>query len=491
MSAEAELDRDWPVVILGAGFAGLAMGARLVAEGRRDFVILEREAELGGTWHVNRYPGCACDVPSHLYSLSFAPNPDWTRSYSPQPEIWRYQRAVAERFGLGAHIVLGADVKRARFDATSARWRLELADGRELRGHVLVSGVGGLSTPALPDIRGRERFAGPSFHSQTWDHGCPLAGRRVAVIGTGASAIQFVPQIVPQVAHLDLYQRTPPWILPKDDRPFSAAERAVFRRVPGAQSLYRTALYWQHEWRAAALVFATGLVRLAEKEARAHLEAQVSDPALRAALTPDYRLGCKRVLLSNDYYPAVARPNLQLVTTGIREIVEDGVVTEDGVHRPADVLIHGTGFKANDPIARGVIFGRDGLDLVDAWREGPEAYKGTTVAGFPNLFFILGPNTGVGHTSVLFMMEAQIRYILGALRCLGESDCHWLEVRPAAQAAFNLDLARRLERTVWSAGGCSSWYRTAAGRNVTLWPGFTFEFDRRLRRFDLEQYARG
>jgi cation diffusion facilitator CzcD-associated flavoprotein CzcO len=480
---------DQRLALVGAGFSGLGMAARLRQAGERDFTIYEREPGVGGTWRLNHYPGCACDVESHLYSLSFAPNPDWTRTFAAHDEIRAYLEGVVTRFDLAPHLRLSTAVRRLDWDEQRAHWRLTLDDGAETTARCVVAGMGGLSRPALPDLPGLTTFRGPVFHSQQWDHGLDLRGKRVAVVGTGASAIQFVPRIQPVVGRLDLYQRTPPWVLAKRDRPIRPWLRSLFRALPAAALAYRGALYAWLEAQVVAFTAAPGLMRAARHLALGHLRAQIADPALRARLTPDYAMGCKRILLSNDYYPALAQPNVEVVTTGLRAVHPDGIETQDGCVRPCDVLILGTGFQASDPLPRGVVFGRDGRDLLDTWPQGPEAYKGTLTTGFPNLFFLMGPNTGLGHSSMVYMIESQIAYVMDALRRMEAHGLAAVDVRPEVQAAYNEALQRRAQKAIWSVGGCRSWYlHPVSGRNVTLWPGATFAFRRQTRRFDLESY---
>ncbi|AOY92248.1 4-hydroxyacetophenone monooxygenase [Cupriavidus sp. USMAA2-4] len=477
------------IAIVGSGFAGLAMAIRLKQSGQHDFAILEKADAVGGTWRDNHYPGCACDVQSHLYSFSFAPNPGWSRMFSTQPEIRAYLEHCADRFGLRPHLRLSHELRRAAWDEAGACWRLEMADGRRLSARVLVSGMGGLSRPAYPRIPGLDSFAGEAFHSQHWNHGYDFRGKRVAVIGTGASAIQFVPQVAPRAGHLDLYQRTPPWIMPKPDRRVTAAERWLFRHLPFTQKLVRTGIYWALESRVLGFVVHPGLMKLVERVARRHIQRQVPDAALRARLTPDYTIGCKRVLISNDYYPALTRANVDVVSTGIARVEPDAIVLADGTRRETDCIIFGTGFHATDPIPRGVILGRDGVDILDAWRDGAQAYLGTTVAGFPNFFMVVGPNTGLGHSSMVFMIESQVAYILDALQRMRAGHVHAVDVRAEVQRDFNDGLQARLGHAVWSAGGCASWYLDPrTGRNTTLWPGFTWQFRRATATFRLADY---
>ncbi len=485
-SPDAEDVRQTRVAIVGAGFSGLGMAIRLKQAAIDDFVVLERGEDVGGTWRDNTYPGAACDVPSHLYSFSFAPNPHWSRTYSPQREIRDYLRRTADRCGVRPHIRFGHEVRDASWDEGAQQWRITTAQGR-FAARMLIFGNGPLAEPSVPAIPGLDRFAGTLFHSARWDHGHDLTGQRVAVIGTGASAIQFVPHIQPRAGHLTLFQRTPPWIVPRLDRPISGRRRTLFRAAPIAQRARRTAIYWQREIGALGLVYRPPMMQAAERIARAHLEAQVADPALRAKLTPSYTMGCKRILLSDDFYPALTQPNVEVVTDHIREVRARSVVTDDGVERPIDTIILATGFHVTDNPIYQRVHGRDGRALTDAWHDGPRAYLGAAVAGFPNLFIMIGPNTGLGHTSMVFMIESQLAYILDCLRVMDRRGLGAVDVRLDAQDAYNDELQRRMRRTVW-ASGCASWYLAANGRNTTLWPGFTWEYRLRTRRFDPKNY---
>ena len=474
------------VAIIGTGFGGLGASIRLRQEGFEDFLIFERASDVGGTWRDNSYPGCACDVQSHLYSFSFAPNPDWTRSYSPQPEIWDYLKRCARDFGVLPHIRFRHEVREAAWNEGEQLWRLETSQGT-FRARVLVLASGALSEPALPDLPGLDRFKGKAFHSARWEHGYELAGRRVAVIGTGASAIQFVPEIQPRVERMYVFQRTPPWIMPRTERVLREGERRMFRRFPLLQRAARGSLYLLRE------MFVFGfrnlrLSRLVERIALRHLERSVPDPILRAKLTPRYSIGCKRILVSNNYLPALTRPNVELVTAGIEEVREHSVLDREGVERPVDAIIFGTGFRATDPPLAKHVRGRGGLTLDAVWNGSPRAHLGTTVAGFPNLFILMGPNTGLGHTSVVIMLEAQIEHLLQALGYMRGGGFAAIEPRPEAQAAFVEEVERRMEGTVWTAGGCASWYLDRTGRNSTLWPDFTWRFRRRVARLDPAEY---
>ncbi|HEX2210084.1 MAG TPA: NAD(P)/FAD-dependent oxidoreductase [Longimicrobium sp.] len=479
--------RDVRIAIIGSGFGGLGTAIRLKRQGMDDFVILERAGDVGGTWRDNTYPGCACDVQSHLYSFSFAPNPDWSRSFSPQPEIQGYLQRCARDFGILPHVLFHHEVREAWWDDNGRRWRIETSSG-PVTARVLVNAAGALSEPATPDLPGLDGFEGRAFHSARWDHGCDLRGKRVAVIGTGASAIQFVPEIQRQVERLYVFQRTPPWILPRHQRELRAGERSLFRRVPAAQKAVRGAIYLARE--AFVLAFRNPrAMGVAQRVALRHLRQSIPDPVLRAKLTPDWTMGCKRILLSNDYLPALAQPNVEVVTDGIAEVRARSLVTADGTEREVDAIIFGTGFQPTDPPLAHRTRGRGGRTLAEVWAGSPRAHAGTTVAGFPNFFMLMGPNTGLGHTSVVYMLEAQIEHLMGALRHMGAHGIAALEPRREAQEAFVDAVDRRMTGTVWTSGGCRSWYLDATGRNSALWPDFTWRFRRRVARFEPAEYA--
>ncbi|RLP55310.1 MAG: NAD(P)/FAD-dependent oxidoreductase [Ketobacter sp.] len=477
------------VAIVGSGFAGLGMAIKLKQKGDDDFIVFEKESGIGGTWRVNHYPGCACDVPSHLYSFSFAPNPNWSRMFAPQPEIKKYLEHCADKYQVLPHVRLNCAVDNARWNEQRGLWQITDQNGKQYTATMLVMGAGGLSTPAYPNIPGKEKFKGKMFHSQDWDHQYSLQGKSVAVIGTGASAIQFVPELQRRAGKVSLFQRTPPWIISKPDRAMNVAERLLFKRFPAAQRLLRDSIYWSLESRVLGLAVNPRLMVLAKRWALKHIRNQISDPELRKKVTPDYTIGCKRILMSDEYYPALDQPNVDVITTGIQEITEDSVITVDGVERKVDAIIFGTGFKANDPVPKDMIFGRNGTDLVDTWVDGPEAYKGTTVSGFPNLFFLVGPNTGLGHNSIVYMIESQLAYVLDAMKYMAKNDVNWVDVAPAAQKSFNAEIQGKLSGSVWNDGGCQSWYlHPVSGKNVTLWPGFTWQFRNQTRHFDSAAY---
>jgi cation diffusion facilitator CzcD-associated flavoprotein CzcO len=475
------------VAILGAGLAGIGMAIRLRQQAIEDFVIIEREDDLGGTWYVNTYPGCQCDVPSVLYSFSFAPNPDWTRSFAPQPEIEEYIRTCATAYDVKRFIRFGHDVSGLRWDEGDRRWEIATDQG-VITADVVVLGTGPLSEPSLPDITGIERFEGTIFHSAEWRHDHDLTGKRVAAIGTGASAIQFVPQIQPTVEHLDVFQRTPPWIVPRPDRPFASWERLLYRRVPLAQRALRAAIYWARELMVLGMVKDPRLAKPAERVAAKHLAHQVSDPDLRSRLTPSFAFGCKRILLSDDYYPALTQANVDLVTEPIQEVRAGSIVTADGVDHEVDTIILGTGFQAAEPPVARMIRGRDGRTMAEHWSDGAQAYLGTSVSGFPNLFMITGPNTGLGHTSMIFMMESQFNYIVDAVEQMRAGGLSSVDVRGDVVGAYNQRLQSKLKGSVWNSG-CASWYLDSRGHNTTMWPDFTWRFRLLTRRFDATRYV--
>ncbi|MEJ7601779.1 MAG: NAD(P)/FAD-dependent oxidoreductase [Kofleriaceae bacterium] len=469
-------------IIVGAGFGGLGMAIRLKQRGEHRFVILEQAHDVGGCWRDNTYPGAACDIPSHLYSFSFAPSWRWTRAYAPQPEIHAYLRTCARTYGLGRHLRFGTTVRGASFDATTGTWVVDTG-ATHLRARALVIACGQLSRPAYPRIPGLETFAGTRFHSARWNHDAPLDGARVAVIGTGASAIQFVPAIAPRVAQLYVFQRSPPYVIPKPDRGFGRRERALYRKLPILGIARRARIYATNELRALTLA----MPRLTAGYAwlfRHHLHRQIQDPALRAKLTPDYPIGCKRVLISNDYYPALARDNVEVVTDAIRGVTPRGIVTADGRERAVDTLIFGTGFTANEFLAPMTIRGLHGT-LDEAWQGGAEAYLGITVTGFPNLFVLYGPNTNLGHNSIVYMLESQFDYVMQALDVLHR--VRRLDVKPEIQHAFNTSLQQQLAGSIW-AGDCTSWYKTPDGKITNNWPGYTFTYRRLTRALDLADY---
>lgn len=481
---------SWPEavesVIVGSGFSGIGMAIRLKQAGHEDFLLLEQAASLGGTWRDNDYPGCACDIPSTLYSFSFAPNPYWTRRYAPQGEILGYLTQCARRFGLQPHLRMRARLTKAEWNESAQKWDLWINDSIRLRARFLISGIGGLSRPLIPQIPGADTFKGEQFHSARWHHQLDLTGKRIAVIGTGASAIQFVPQIADKAAQVTLLQRTPAWILPKPDAGVPWLLRQLYHQLPGSQTLRRHLLYWQHEARALGFAVNPKILKLAEGLAKRHLRKQISDPQLREKLTPDYTMGCKRILLSNDFYPALMREHVALETTGIAQIKDHAIVLDDGREVACDVIIYGTGFDVMDPLGSLQVIGREGREIRETWTHGPQAYLGITAHQLPNFFFLMGPNTGLGHNSMVFMIEAQVDYVLRCIQSMQKRRDQSWEVTQSAQAGFIDEVMKKSARAVWTSG-CKSWYLDAQGRNVSVWPDFTWKYwlrTRLPRRFD-------
>ncbi|MDW3686338.1 NAD(P)/FAD-dependent oxidoreductase [Cupriavidus sp. CV2] len=457
------------IVIIGAGVAGMCMGIRLKQAGIDDFVILEKAGTVGGTWRDNTYPGCGCDIPSHLYSFSFAPKPDWSSAYSPQPEIHRYLQHCAERFGLLGHIHFGIEVTEARYDEGACLWQVSTGNGDTIAARILVSGTGQLNRPLAPDIPGLDSFAGTAFHCARWRHDADLRGKQVAVIGNGASALQFIPRIAPEAGKLTVFQRSANWVLPRNGEAYTVEQQARFgRHHPWTARLHRWHLYLQRELRFGRMQRDSGRNRELETLARRYLAHMIADPALRAKLTPDYPIGCKRILISDDFYQALKRPNVQVETTRIARVDADAVVTADGARHPADAIIFATGFDARSFLAPIRIHGRHGRTLADQWREDPEAYLGMTAPGFPNLFVLYGPNTNLGHNSIIFMLECQARYVLQCIQACRSARFASMEVRPEVVTRFNQALQAAIGQTAW-AGSCSSWYKSASGRVINNW----------------------
>ncbi len=487
----AERDDSLPaevkVAIIGCGFGGVDAAVQLLKADERDFVVIDRADGPAGCWRANHYPGVACDVPSNLYSLSYAPNPSWTRTYSPGPEIADYIERVARDYGVLRKTRFGVNVESATWDETGQRW-VVATDGGTVRAQFLISALGPLTEPVYPDIPGRERFTGVLLHSARWDDTIDLTGKRIAAIGTGASAIQFVPEVAKQALELDVYQRTAPWVLPRTDRPTTRLERWLWRSFPVTQRASRAATYWAREVLVAGMR-GNRLVRgTLEAIGRRHLERQVADPALRAQLTPDFDIGCKRILLSNTWYPTLTRPNVHLVTDAITEITETGVRTADGQLREVDAILYGTGFHVTDPPAAEVVRGRGGESLAEHWAGSPASFLGSTIDGFPNLFMVVGPGSGVGHTSILLGIEWQVAYAVQAIQRAGRERVGAYALKPETMATWIRDVDALSEGTVWLDGGCSSYYVDATGRNSTTWPTYTWKLRDRLAEFDPADY---
>lgn len=474
------------VAIVGAGFGGLGLAIQMKRHGLTDFVVIERSGDVGGTWNSNTYPGAQCDIPSNLYSWSFALKPDWSRAYPLRDEIHGYFRDCVEHFDVGGYIHLNTEMLNAEW--TGEDWSVETSDGT-VEARVLVAAPGLLSEPSIPDLPGLEDFQGAYFHTANWDHDRDLTGSNVAVVGTGATAIQVVPRIKDQVRKLTVFQRTPPWVIFTLDRNVSKLAHWLYPRVPGVQQATRTAMWAALEPLALGMSRWPFLLKGHEMASRVMMRRQISDPELRERLVPDYPLGCKRMLLSNDWYRALDAPNVDLISQGVEEVREKSLVASDGSEVPADTIVFATGFTPTNPPIAKRLRGRAGATLAEVWQGSPQSYLATTVAGFPNLFLLYGPNSNLGHNSIVYMLESQMNYVMGALKAMRERGHNALEVRPEVQDAFNEEMQSRLARSVWDAGGCGSWYLDQHGRDSTMWPGFTYEFRQRTRAFDLDSYV--
>lgn len=477
------------VLVVGAGFAGIAAASRILEEDPgADVVIIERAGDVGGTWRDNTYPGCACDVPTSLYSFSFAPSPDWTHTFARQPEIYRYLRGVVDKSGLRDRIVTDCELTGATWDGVRSVWNVETSKG-SVTADVVVAATGALSTPKFPQVPGLEKFAGTMFHSATWNHDHDLTGERVAVIGTGASAVQFVPEIADRTARLTVFQRTPAWVVPRLDRTLGRIEKALYRRFPASQKAVRGVIYGYREAYVTALAHHPKVLPLVTNVAKVHLRRQVKNPAKRAALMPDFMLGCKRMLLSNDWLKTLDRDDVDLVASGLTEITENSVIDADGNAHQVDTIIFATGFTPTEPPVSHALVGTDGRTLAEHWAGSPNAFKGTTVHGFPNLFLMYGPNTNLGHSSIVYMLESQANYVVSALAQLEERRLASVEVTEHAQRQYNSWIHDSLDGTVWNTGGCSSWYLDSEGKNPVMWPTYTFRFRNSTRTFDMSQYT--
>ena len=494
MASNRAANLDYDIGIIGGGFGGLGAAIKLKEAGNNDFIIFERANQVGGTWRDNIYPGCACDIPSHLYSFSFEMNPNWSSAYSAQKEILAYIIAFKDKHQLEAQIRYNTRIVKGVFDDENACWELTDQDGNVVRVRAVISAIGPLNVPNIPPIKGLENFEGAYFHSSEWDAEADLKGKKVAVVGTGASAIQIVPAIAPEVGQLSLFQRTAPWVLPRDDRPIGGFLKKLYQSIPPLQKLRRASLYWFFEYAGKAL-FSDNLVRkITKRMATKHIRKGIADPELRKKVTPPYEIGCKRRLLSDDYYPALTRDNVALVTDSIQEIGPNGLLDNKGRLHEADVIIFATGFHVADFTKRDIaLYGRNGRNLFDSWQEhGPEAYYGTCIAGYPNLLLILGPNTGLGHNSQLHIIESQLNFIMDYFKELDQLPPQsFLDVKAAAQQKFNDEIQQKLQKMVWSAGGCNSWYIHESGRNSTLWPGYTITYRKKTKKIKLNDFEIG
>lgn len=479
---------DYKVIILGTGFAGIGMGARLKDSGENAFLILEKANRIGGTWRDNHYPGAGCDVPSHLYSYSFAQNPDWSRIYSRQPEILKYIEDVASQYNLASHIRFNAEVVDASWDNGKSFWSIRLASGETITTRVFISAWGQLNRPAWPGIPGIESFNGVSFHSAQWRHDIDLKNSTIAVVGNGASAVQFIPQIAPLAKQLIVFQRSANYIVARQDKDYTDEERVSFRTNPSLLHASRKSMYDDREARVDKVRLGTNIADATAAAAIAHLHAQVPDERLRQKLTPDYPVGCKRILISDDFYPTFMRENVELITDRLERLTSEGVQTVDGNVYKVDVMIFGTGFATNPFLGMQDIRGRDEASLRSLWQDGARAYLGMAVAGFPNLFMLYGPNTNLGHNSVIAMLEAQINYILQALEHIRQDSPSKLEVKKSKMESFDGWVQGELAQTAWS-GNCSSWYKTGDGRIVNNWPGTVEAYTGLTSKFDLDDYV--
>lgn len=481
------MQKHLDVIVLGAGFSGIGLGVKLLEGGRRDFAILEQADDIGGTWRDNTYPGSGCDTESHLYCFSFALHPTVSRVYARQPEILAYMKRIVDDHGLRPYIRLGTTVTSVVWDDEALLWRVALADGSVLTARNFVAAWGQLNRPQIPVIAGQDAFDGVQFHSARWRHDVALAGKRVASIGNAASAVQYIPEIAPVVGHLDVFQRSPNWVVPRLDRPYSPEEIAGYSTVPDAFARHRQELF---EWRETTFLrMKQGSAEAQELEyiALEHLRSQVPDPGLRKRLTPDYPLGCKRILRSDDYFPAIVRDNVALITSGISHVAPEGIVTSDGELHPVDVIIYGTGFETQSFQGSVTVSGRGGPSLRDTWKEGAYAYLGMCVSGFPNFFVLYGPNTNLGHNSILSMLETQFDYVLQALAAQDRPGNGTLEVRPEVVSRFNAELQREMDDAAWS-GDCNSWYKNAAGKVINNWSGTVGQYQDKARCFDAEAF---
>lgn len=480
---------DYEVVIIGTGFAGIGMAVKLQQAGIHSFKLIERADQVGGTWRDNTYPGCECDVQSHLYSLSFEPKHDWSKKYSTWNEIRDYIIEITNKHSLRQKIQFNTALAGASFDEERGTWRIKLSDGSQLISRIVITAVGPLSNPAIPEILGKESFQGPVFHSAKWDHQANLKDKKIAVIGTGASAIQFVPRIAQDAKQVELFQRSAPWVLPKPDRKIFGFEKALYKYLPGWRLAHRATLYWGNEWTLSGFLKEKSIIRpFAEWAAKRHINFHIKDENLRKKVTPDFRFGCKRALLSNEYYPALARNNVDVIDTGIERITETGIIDKDGKAHDVDVIIWGTGFKADEPLLGIDVVGLNGQNLNAVWKDnGFETYYGITVAGFPNAFIFAGPNTGIGHTSLLVMLEAQFSYVLDAIKKIRQKNIKYIDVKASVQTAFCQQMQDKMVGTAWTSG-CNSWYLSDSGKNFTLWPDYTFSYIRQTKHINLDDY---
>lgn len=486
-AAQGSAQRVYDTLIIGAGFGGLGTAIKLKEAGVGNFVILERAQQVGGTWRDNQYPGAACDIPSNLYSFSFAPNPSWSRSYSGAKEIMAYMQHLVGQYDLSRFIQYGQNVKEARIHEDEGLWHITTDDGVVWRARSVVMASGALANASFPAIRGLEKFKGKKIHSARWDHQYDFKGKRVGVVGTGASAIQIIPELVKVAGSVKVFQRTPAWVMPRPDFKRPDWTKKLFETLPVTQKLIREGLFWGHEAMALALIWDSPLRKVAQRVALEHLKLQVKDTWMRRQLRPDFKIGCKRVLVSNDYYPALQAPNTELITWPIAGITETGVQTAEGLIHEFDALVFATGFDIPKNGTPYPIYGLEGRNLAQEWKGGAQAYKSVNVSGYPNLFMLFGPNSGPGHNSALVYMEQQIEYTVRSVQKILGEDLKWLDVRPEVQAEYNRDIQKRLKKTNWNSG-CKSWYLTEDGFNATMYPGFATQYALQMGRLESRHY---
>ena len=483
-----DLSQTTSVAIIGAGFGGIAMAIRLLQAGIQDFIILEKADDVGGTWRENQYPGAACDVQSHMYSLSFAPKTNWSKRYAEAPEIFDYIQDLIEQFELKKYIQFNQEVVSTTYNETNFNWAIELKNDTHIEAQFVVFASGPLHVPQIPKLKGIEKFKGEIFHSSHWNHAYNLNDKNVASIGTGGSAIQYIPEIAPKVKNLYVLQRTAAWVIPRDERTYNGLEKKLFGQFEWIRKLHRTRLYWTNESRVVPIV-KPQMMKYGQKLAEIFIKYQVKNKEIAKKLTPDYIMGCKRILISNKYFPTFNRQNVELITDSIQEITEDSIVFKSGEQRQIDCLIYGTGF-ITDPriyLKSFACYGEKGLELKEAWKDGAESYYGVTTKHFPNLFQLLGPNTVLGHNSVIFMIESQVNYILQLIQMVERTHIQAVAIKPEVQDQFNASVQQQLQGTVWQSG-CVSWYQQDGGKNFSLWPTYTWKFWLQTRKANLNDY---
>jgi cation diffusion facilitator CzcD-associated flavoprotein CzcO len=476
------------VLIIGSGFSGLCMAIKLKKAGIHNFKIIEKEKEIGGTWYVNTYPAAACDVESHLYSFSFEPKHDWTRTYPQQQEILEYMKFCADKYKIREHIQFNTTVTSAVFDEKENVWEITTDKNEKIKAKYFITGVGPLSDPLYPKIKGLEEFEGVTFHSARWNHEYDLAGKKVAVLGSGASAIQFVPEIAKQVKALFLFQRTPPWVFPKGDRPFEDKELKRFKYIPGYRLYYREKIYWTYEKMAVGFVQKPELLQHASQSIERYIKKSIKDLELQKKLIPNYTLGCKRILYANNWYPTLNKENVNVISEAIERVNKHSISTNDGNEYAVDAIIYATGFKATEHLSNIHIVGRQGRVFEELRKKDGDAYLGTSTYGFPNMFMLVGPNTGVGHTSIIHIIESQVKYIIDALNYVRRNKIKSFEVKEEVLKAYNVELSKKMEGTVWHTGGCKSWYIDENGKIPTVYPDFTYKFRKATKKFYPEKY---